>query len=657
MPSINILSPHVADMIAAGEVVERPASVIKELVENSFDAGAKNVTIEIRNGGMTLIRVKDDGCGMSPADAGIAFLRHATSKLKDEAGLEAISTFGFRGEALAAVSSVSHMEIISREKGSAEGIKLELDAGEISEMLPFGCPEGTVLAVKDLFFNTPARLKFMKSDRAEASACEAAALRCALARPDVSLRFIKDGEEQLFSPGSGDIKSSIYALLGREEAVSMLECRASAEKMSIEGFVSSPSAGRGNRSRQFFFINGRCIKSQLLQSALEQAYKNTLLTGRYPACVLHIKMPFNALDVNVHPAKTEVRFGNEKSVFDFVYSAVKMALEEEYGNSCKLQATSFKETGDADSCKLQATSFKEKAVHAPQLQANQSRRAGEPESRSPESVVGGVGSSERELRETSHEPRATKPMPPTSLKEPPESYTQISLNMTPSISQHAQTPQKSGNSEVFGNFTGKNVEKPVQNVENQPRKEYKILGQAFNTYIIIEQNGEILLIDKHAAHERIIFDRLCKTEYSPSSQLLICPVTLKLSGADAEALEENAEFLSLLGFEIEPFGEREYIVRAVPEDILSSDVVPAVEEICEKLRSGTGIDPKQKREEVLHTVACKAAIKAGWSTSREELEKLADAVVSGEIKYCPHGRPVSITVTRRELDKLFKRTL
>ena len=628
MPSINILSPHVADMIAAGEVVERPASVIKELVENSFDAGAKNVTIEIRNGGMTLIRVKDDGCGMSPADAGIAFLRHATSKLKDEAGLEAISTFGFRGEALAAVSSVSHMEIISREKGSAEGIKLELDAGEISEMLPFGCPEGTVLAVKDLFFNTPARLKFMKSDRAEASACEAAALRCALARPDVSLRFIKDGEEQLFSPGSGDIKSSIYALLGREEAVSMLECRASAEKMSIEGFVSSPSAGRGNRSRQFFFINGRCIKSQLLQSALEQAYKNTLLTGRYPACVLHIKMPFNALDVNVHPAKTEVRFGNEKSVFDFVYSAVKMALEEEYGNSCKLQAASCKETGDADSCKLQAASFK--------LQGDDSRRTEEI---------------------SNLQPPTTNCQAPISLKEPPESYTQISLNMTPSISQHAQTPQKSGNSEVFGNFTGKNVEKPVQNVENQPRKEYKILGQAFNTYIIIEQNGEILLIDKHAAHERIIFDRLCKTEYSPSSQLLICPVTLKLSGADAEALEENSEFLSLLGFEIEPFGEREYIVRAVPEDILSSDVVPAVEEICEKLRSGTGIDPKQKREEVLHTVACKAAIKAGWSTSREELEKLADAVVSGEIKYCPHGRPVSITVTRRELDKLFKRTL
>ena len=329
MTKINILSPLLADMIAAGEVVERPASVIKELAENSLDAGAKKVTIEFRSGGATYIRITDDGCGMSPEDAGIAFMRHATSKLHDEAGLEAIGTMGFRGEALAAISAVSRIELTTREKGAAEGVKVTVQAGDIVDMSPCGCPEGTTITVRDLFYNTPARLKFLKSDRSEATACTAAALRCALGRPEVSVKCIKDGEEVFFTPGDGRADSAVYSLLGRDIASSMLPCTGSSDGIEVTGFVSSPALSRGNRSMQYFYCNGRFIKSQLLQSAVEQAYRNTLLTGRYPACTLFITLKTSAVDVNVHPAKTEVRFSDEKKVFDTVYQTVKAALEAE----------------------------------------------------------------------------------------------------------------------------------------------------------------------------------------------------------------------------------------------------------------------------------------------------------------------------------------
>ena len=329
MAEINILSPHVADMIAAGEVVERPASVIKELMENAFDAGAHMVTVEMKDGGATFLRVSDDGKGMAPEDAGIAFLRHATSKLHDEAGLEAIGTMGFRGEALAAISAVSEVELTTRRKGDGVGTRMTLTAGEIQDMRETGCPEGTVMTVRSIFFNTPARLKFLKSDRAEASACVQAALRCALGRPEISVRLIRDGREEFFSPGDGKPESAVYSLLGRETAKDFLPVSAEEGDLRVRGFVSSPSAGRGNRSSQFFYCNGRFIRSQLLQSAVEQAYKNTLLTGRFPACVLWLELSHASVDVNVHPAKTEVKFSREKQVFDLVYHAVLSALSAE----------------------------------------------------------------------------------------------------------------------------------------------------------------------------------------------------------------------------------------------------------------------------------------------------------------------------------------
>lgn len=636
MAVINLLAPHVADLIAAGEVVERPASVIKELIENSFDAGAKSVICEIRNGGMTYIRVTDDGCGMSPEDAGVAFLRHATSKLSDESGLEAISTMGFRGEALAAISSVSRIELITRLRNASAGTRVTLEAGDIQDMESFGCPDGTTMIVRDIFYNTPARLKFMKSDRTEASACEAAALRCALGRPDVSVRFIRDGSEEFFSPGDGRIDSCLYALLGRTETASMLQCTSSADGMKLRGYVSSPSEGRGNRAHQFFFVNGRYIKSTLLQSALEQAYKNTLLSSRYPSCALYLDLSFGSVDVNVHPAKTEIRFGSEKTVFDFVYHAVRFALE----NENRLSSPAVP-TGRPVSVSAPLTSVPEHRT------PNTEPRTPNPEPRTP-------NASPLAPQTSPLKPDTSHLTPNIShLSSPREEYfPQLRLDPIEHISQKVP---KSAESLGVSVPVEKSVEKPVQNVESSGTPDHKILGEAFNAFIAVEQNREIILIDKHAVHERMIFDRLRQNPGEISSQMLLSPVTLRLSPEDTELLERNGTLFSELGYEIEPFGIDEYILRGVPAEMFASDAVSSVEEICEKLRSGISPDPSAVRDEALHTVACKAAIKAGWDTQPSELVVLVNAVLSGAVKYCPHGRPVSAVITREDLDRLFKR--
>ena len=628
MSVINILSPHVADMIAAGEVVERPASVIKELCENALDAGAKNVTVEIRGGGATMIRVTDDGCGMSPEDAGVAFLRHATSKLHDERGLEAIATMGFRGEALAAISAVSKIRLVTRERGAAEGTLVTLEAGEITEMQPFGCPEGTTMEVRDLFYNTPARQKFMKSDRAEASACQAAALRCALAHPEVSFRFIRDGEEQFFSPGDGREDSCIYSLLGRAVATDMLKCAGDNDGVRVSGYVSSPSAGRGNRSAQYFFCNGRAIRSQLLQAALEQAYKNTLLTGRYPGCVLYLTLGFGSVDVNVHPAKTEVKFSEERRVFDAVYYAVLSALAGE-------------ERGRAPSAELPA-SVKPRGDFYRTMSAEQFRESGLSAS-SPRPAASGAAAA----RAPSGSWR------PTGLRAPdPQWQTRFDLSAPVSTEKSAQAPAAAGFPAPAGSRI---VENAVQNVEKPRLPDHKIVGEAMKTYLIVEQGEALILIDKHAAHERMIFDRLKAQDRSIMAQTLLAPVTIRPDGADGELIERYGELFASLGFEIEPFGAEEYVVRALPADVDAADVAPAIEEICEKLRRGKEPKPEDARDEILHTVACKAAIKAGWDNSPEELERVVVSVLSGAVKYCPHGRPVSAVVTKKELDKLFRR--
>ena len=607
MPVINILSPHVADLIAAGEVVERPASVVKELLENAFDAGAQNVTVEIRGGGAPYLRVTDDGCGMAPEDAGVAFLRHATSKLKDAAGLEAIGTMGFRGEALAAISAVSHIELTTRRRGDDAGTLVTLSAGDIQEMSPIGCPEGTTMVVRDLFFNTPARLKFLKSDRSEAAACVQAALRCALGRPEISVRMLRDGKEEFFSPGDGRQDSCAYALLGRDLASTLLPCRGQDENMAVSGFVSSPSAGRGNRAAQLFFCNGRSIKSQLLQAAVEQAYQNSLLSGRYPACVLYLELSPGSVDVNVHPAKTEVKFSQERRVFDLVYHSVQAALQEE----------------DRSGKTEEAPKPADSSAFFRRLSAEQFREA------SPVS-----------------KPAGNVPFSSSLRLHAPEMPQQTRLDFS-LLEKPAETSAPPPAAPL--------VENPVQNVEISPLPDHKILGEALKTYLLVEVGDQLLLIDKHAAHERMNFDRLKAADREILSQTLLAPATLRTDAGDEELLQQNGELLSSLGFALEAFGPQTFVIRAVPADILPSDAVPALEEILEKLRQGKAPDPRSARDEILHTIACKAAIKSGWDTSSAERERLVDEVLSGRIKYCPHGRPVSVVLTRKDLDKMFKR--
>lgn len=633
MSRIQLLSPHVADLIAAGEVVERPSSVVKELIENAFDAGAKTITVELRGGGMTYLRITDDGCGMSPEDAGTAFLRHATSKLREERDLEAIGTLGFRGEALAAIAAVSRITLRTRESGAETGTQILLDGGDIQSVSPIGCPTGTTIIVRDLFYNTPARLKFLKSDRAEASACIAAAKRCALGHPEISVRCLHDGREVFFSPGDGDPKSCIYHLLGRDFANTMLSCQTDDGAVSVHGFVSSPAAARGNRTQQFFFCNGRPIRSASLQAALEQAYQNTLLTGRFPGCVLYISLSFAAVDVNVHPTKAEVKFSDEHRVFQGVYYAALAALEQE------------PHPGGTISLPKPAEKVRPKATADPKFFKEMTAA---------------------EFRTTMETLRKTPPKPAPVSAE----------SVRPSVHLHdISTPYRVN----VENRTGRAVVQPVP-IRTEPNRPasvkspapsvemeapaplvetdgIRVIGEALGTYIIVEFQNTLTLIDKHAAHERILFDRLKTQRRTPMSQTLLLPLTVNAQTETIEALLEHTALLSEFGFVLEAYGGDTVAVRAVPSDVDLQAIPAMLEDLGQLLLRSGSADPEHTIDHILHTIACKAAIKAGSSSEPEELEQLARRVLSGEIKYCPHGRPVSVSLTRQELDKYFKRIL
>ncbi len=639
MPDIQILSPHLADLIAAGEVVERPASVVKELVENAFDAGARTVTVELRGGGATYLRVTDDGCGMTPEDAGIAFLRHATSKLHDAQGLEAIGTMGFRGEALAAISAVSHITLTTRRRGAPSGTHMTLDAGEIQDMYETGCPEGTTMIVRDLFYNTPARRKFLKTDRAEGAACAAAALRCALGRPDVSVRCIRDGEELFFSPGDNKLDSCVYSLLGRELAKTLLPCESEVDGVRVHGFISSPAAGRGSRAQQHFFCNGRWIRSAALQAALEQAYRNTLLVGRFPACVLYIELSCAAVDVNVHPAKTEVKFTHERAVFDAVYYGARAALEAEREPVTTLpKAAKPAPAPTADPFVPVAPKAAPAAAQhqpAPAAPAFAPARTYAPAAPAEEAVA-----FRSPTASAFAAPRVAQP--PVFITTPARPVPNTPPEPAAQPVQTAIEPEPA-------------VPSPLESAAPPAEPPARLIGEAMHTYILVEKGETLILIDKHAAHERINFDRLRQNPADIPSQTLLEPLPFTPDASDADVLQQYGGLLAELGFTLEPFGRSDYILRGVPAQLDAADALPALEEICAQLRHGARMDAQSVRDEVLKTVACRAAIKAGWQTEPEELLRLADAVCAGEVKYCPHGRPVAVTLTRRELDKLFKR--
>ncbi len=657
MPKIIQLSPHVADLIAAGEVVERPASVVKELVENAIDAGAARVTVEIQNGGLTFIRITDDGCGMTPQDARTAFLRHATSKIREKDDLAAITTLGFRGEALAAIASVSRIDLLTRAR-EEDGVSLHLEAGKITQEAPAGCPEGTTILVRDLFYNTPARMKFMKSDQAEASAVFLCVQQQALCHPEVSFRFLKDGAEQLATTGAGERMSAIYAVLGRELANSMVQVKGSWEQFSVQGYVTKPTCTRGNRSLQYFFVNGRFIKSRMLASALEQAYKNQLMVGRFPACVLEITLPAQAVDVNVHPAKTEVKFLSERGAFDAVYYAVLSALNKAPGRpSVQLPVSKQDEAARRVAGAAGKQDFF-KTMSAGDLRRAASAAPENPFEKAPKPAAKPVMVFADEPSFLNAALASPVQLPSRTIKNPPAPGKTEPAPSAPDQKIPQATPAPPVCAEAAPAATEAEPNEPAPQTElPMPEVSFRVIGETMDTYILVEQGDSLLLIDKHAAHERILFERL-RAEASPiMAQLLLQPIALSLTRPEAQAVLENLPLLESLGFEVSELGEGQLVLRQIPSELSEDDARAALESFAAELLRGKAPAQADLRDALLHTMACKAAIKAGWHTDAREREALAREVLSrSDIKYCPHGRPVCIELTKRELEKQFKRT-
>jgi len=632
MAKILQLSPHVANLIAAGEVVERPASVIKELLENAVDAGATKVTVEIKDGGMTFLRVTDNGCGMAADDAATAFLRHATSKLRAAEDLAAISTMGFRGEALAAIASVSRIDLMTKTSDALSGTGLHLEGGVITEQTEIGCPEGTTVIVRDLFYNTPARMKFMKSDTVEGGRVAAAVQLQALAHPEVAFTFLRDGKQILSTPGDGKLQSAVYCVYGRECA-QMVPVESSWEGYRLTGFVSKPTDSRPSRSLQTFFVNDRPVVSKLLIRALEEAYRNQIMVGKFPACVLHLQLPANAVDVNVHPAKTEVKFLSEKAVFDCVHYGVLGALNKQTDRP-QMQFKPATETAKA---------------FAPQPPTATVPLKGEPK------TFFRTMTAQEYKNFTAAVKDAPQPKKEAAAATVIAVERQQSFPLRETVLTPAQVP-----------YYKPPVTPPVPSEEPAPEQvvlpmpeeiPWRMVGELYNSYIIVEQGEEAFLIDKHAAHERILFEKLKAHQESITSQMLLQPVPVSLSAEGAAELVSNTALLMELGFEIEEFGDNTVLLRQIPMDLSPDMAAEAIETVASDLLSGRRGDKNTVRDEVLHTVACKAAIKAGWVSDEKELLALVKQVMAREdLKYCPHGRPICITLSKKQLEKQFKRT-
>ena len=647
MPKIIQLSPHIANLIAAGEVVERPASVAKELLENAVDAGASKVTIEIKDGGMTYLRITDNGCGMTAEDARTAFLRHATSKLRTAEDLSAIGTMGFRGEALAAIASVSRIEIMTKTPGALSGTSLTLEAGKILEESEVGCPDGTTIIVRDLFFNTPARMKFMKSDTVEGSRVTAAVQMQALAHPEVAFQMVRDGKQVLSTPGNGGLEAAAYCIYGRECA-RMVKVESRWEQYSLTGYVSKPTDSRPSRALQTFFVNNRPVKSKLLIAAFEEAYRNQIMVGKFPACVLHLNMPANTLDVNVHPAKTEVKFLNEKAVFDCVHYGVLGALNKAPDRP--------------------QVEFKTKTA-VPVLPESK------PESK-PEVKASAPKKTDFFRTMTPEEYRTFS----TALKDAPQPKKEAAAATVEKIQRPANMPlrefvmtpavQEVVKKAELPKLPEKPEPKPVSVPTPEPVPEmeqaslalpevqdWRMVGELYNSYIIVEQGDNAFLIDKHAAHERILFEKLKSNQEAISSQALLSPISVRLSPSAAGELLSNQPMLTELGFEIEEFGENTILLRQIPMDLGVEEAAETIETLASDLLTGKRAKPETVRDELLHTVACKAAIKAGWHNDEAELLAVCKQVMArDDLKYCPHGRPICVTLSKKQLEKQFKRT-
>lgn len=620
MPKINLLPKQISELIAAGEVVERPASVLKELVENSIDAGADIITVEIKNGGIAYMRITDNGCGIAAEDVPTAFLRHATSKIKTGDDLYSISTLGFRGEALAAISSVARVEMLTKTKDCETGIYYVMEGAVETENSPSGCPDGTTIIIKDLFYNTPARMKFLKKDVSEANACANVIDRIALSHPEISFKFIRDGKQVLSTVGDGDIRNTVYSVLGREFTNGLIDVKNENFAFKVWGLICKPVFCKATRNNQYIFLNGRLVRSGTVIAAVEQAYKNSAMIGKFPSFVLYLDIPFDAVDVNVHPAKTEVRFSEEKLIFDSVYAAVKNALAQgDTRPEIKISKPVFNKFE-----RMKTEEYKQISIKRDEI-------------------------ADVEIKPSAIDDRTFKPM--------------LNLNSSQKTDflRTTQFADENGNELKPLNLSETHEErvfKPKIDVdivkEEDEKEEIFLIGEAFNTYIVVQMGESIFLIDKHAAHERILFNEL-KQKQKTQVQALLSPVTVMLSKIEYNALLNNITLVNNSGFEIEDFGNSSIAVRALPTVLIGEDVSLLLSEIAESIIKGGKIET-EICENLYHTVACKAAIKAGTKISDLEKKNLAEKVLySKEIMYCPHGRPVAFEIKKRELEKMFGR--
>ncbi|MBE6749853.1 MAG: DNA mismatch repair endonuclease MutL [Ruminococcaceae bacterium] len=640
MPFINVLPKNVAELIAAGEVVERPASVIKELVENSIDAGAKLITVEIKNGGITYIRVTDNGCGIESQEVPTAFLRHATSKIKTDTDLDSIATLGFRGEALAAVSSVARVEMLTAKKGAASGTHYKIEGSNEILFEESGCPEGTTIVIRDLFFNTPARMKFLKKDVSEANACAAVVDRIALSHPEIAFKFIRDGKITLSTSGDGNIKSAVYSVLGREFSSTLMDIKPTElEGISVSGLVCKPVNCKPTRNNQFIFLNGRLVRSGTVVAAAEQAFKNSAMIGKFPAFVIYVNVPFNTVDVNVHPAKTEVRFSDEKRIFNAVYTAIKTTLiSSDTRPEINLKTPEFNRFEH-----MTTEEFRQQAIKTEETVAEKiyNQKPKEYEYKPQQNILLS-GSGFDFAKKTSYVMPDGSESKALSKEEAAEEF-----------KEEIFTPASEPKTEI----SVPKIKEPINvdiEKEAQEEPEIKIIGEAFSTYIVAEMSDSVFLIDKHAAHERILFNQL-KQKHKIEIQPLLMPVSVVLVKEEYDAVINNLELLEESGFEIEDFGASTVVVRAVPAILVDEDISALISEISASLTL-SGKPQTEREERLFHTVSCKAAIKAGTKISLLEMESLARKVLcSKEIMYCPHGRPVAFEIKRRELEKQFGR--
>lgn len=660
MPHIQVLDKQVAELIAAGEVVERPSSVIKELVENAVDAGASVVTVEIRRGGTTFMRVTDNGCGISREDVPTAFLRHATSKIAKQDDLDSIMTLGFRGEALASISAVAHVELLTKTREAQTGVRYTCGGEEEPTLEEAGCPDGTTILIRDLFYNTPARMKFLKKDSTEGNSIAGILDKMALSHPEISFRFIRDGKEQLHTPGDNKLSSAIYAVYGREFSSTLIPVEYELEHVKVKGFISTPAGSRPNRSLQNFFINGRYIRCRTAMAALEEAYKGSLMVGKFPACVLHLELAFGAVDVNVHPAKMEVRFVNERPIFDAVYHGVRSALAA--GDKPKVmewrrpQPSPYAPVLERqEQTRLAEGKGPEMALHRekPEVRAGVLRDSGAPERR------------EAKLPEAWAKILEEEPQPePAPAVPSPEKgkFEGVWGPKSPVIDP--KKPEKVPEKPVFDPKKpeiAQNLPESPPKVPQEPQPDpvppSRVVGEAFGTYLILERgNDELVFIDKHAAHERLLYERLKAQGSGGEAQALLEPVAVTLDKEEYTQLLAHGEELSAAGFEIDDFGAGTVLVRSVPLLLDGADAAGAVMEIAGHLAAHRKDLTTEHLDWVYHNVACRAAMKAGDPISREEMISLVEELERNpQVRYCPHGRPVYILLRRRDIERQFGR--